>query len=130
MRQGPSFFPCRTAAYGVAPVPRAGRGKRFEESLRTIRELFKGESLIPGTRAIGPAPVRPGGPEILLGSNGLKALRRAGEFADGAVTWSFGADPEEARRIRELARDRLFLMPGVGNQGGDIATAIRELKRY
>jgi orotidine-5'-phosphate decarboxylase len=33
--------------------------------------------------------------------------------------------PDEARRIRELARDRLFLMPGVGNQGGDIATAIR-----
>jgi orotidine-5'-phosphate decarboxylase len=33
--------------------------------------------------------------------------------------------PEEARRIRELAPDRLFLMPGVGSQGGDIATAIR-----
>jgi len=91
--------------YDVAPVPRAGRGKRFEESLRTIRELFKGESLLPGTRAIGPAPVRPGGPEILLGSNGLKALRRAGEFADGAVTWSFGADPEEARRMLAVVED-------------------------
>lgn len=33
--------------------------------------------------------------------------------------------PEEARRIRELAPDRLFLMPGVGSQGGDVATAIR-----
>jgi orotidine-5'-phosphate decarboxylase len=33
--------------------------------------------------------------------------------------------PEEARRIRELAPDRLFLMPGVGSQGGDIAIAIR-----
>src|SRR3954468_8730494 len=33
--------------------------------------------------------------------------------------------PEEARRLRELAPDRLFLMPGVGAQGGDIATAIR-----
>ncbi len=91
--------------YDVAPVPRAGRGKRFEESLRTIRELFKGESLIPETRAIGPAPVRPGGPDILLGSNGLKALRRAGEFADGAVTWSFGADPEEVRRMLAVVND-------------------------
>jgi orotidine-5'-phosphate decarboxylase len=33
--------------------------------------------------------------------------------------------PEEARRIRQLAPDRLFLMPGVGVQGGDVATAIR-----
>ena len=91
--------------YDVAPSPRAGRGKRFEQSLRTIRELFKGDSLIPGTRAIGPAPVRSGGPEILLGSNGLKALRRAGEFADGAVTWSFGADSEEARRMLAVVND-------------------------
>src|SRR5204862_5665686 len=33
--------------------------------------------------------------------------------------------PDEAKRLRELAPDRLFLMPGVGAQGGDIATAIR-----
>ena len=33
--------------------------------------------------------------------------------------------PEEARRLRALAPDRLFLMPGVGAQGGDVATAIR-----
>jgi orotidine-5'-phosphate decarboxylase len=33
--------------------------------------------------------------------------------------------PEEARRLRELAPDRLFLMPGVGAQGADVATAIR-----
>ena len=33
--------------------------------------------------------------------------------------------PEEARRLRELAPDRLFLMPGVGAQGGDVGTAIR-----
>jgi orotidine-5'-phosphate decarboxylase len=33
--------------------------------------------------------------------------------------------PEEARRLRALAPDRLFLMPGVGAQGGDMTTAIR-----
>lgn len=33
--------------------------------------------------------------------------------------------PEEARRLRALAPDRLFLMPGVGAQGGDVGTAIR-----
>ena len=33
--------------------------------------------------------------------------------------------PEEAKRLRALAPDRLFLMPGVGAQGGDLATALR-----
>jgi orotidine-5'-phosphate decarboxylase len=33
--------------------------------------------------------------------------------------------PDEARRLRALAPDRLFLMPGVGAQGGDPAIAIR-----
>src|SRR5690606_12355648 len=38
--------------YDVAPSPRAGRGQRFEASLRTLRALFEGESLVEGTRAI------------------------------------------------------------------------------
>ena len=33
--------------------------------------------------------------------------------------------PDEARRLRALAPDRLFLMPGVGAQGGDAGLAIR-----
>ncbi len=91
--------------YDVAPSAREGRGARFEESLRTLRELWKGESLIDGVRAIGPAPVREGGPELLLGANGLKSLRRAGEFTDGAVTWSFSADPREARTMFDVVED-------------------------
>lgn len=33
--------------------------------------------------------------------------------------------PDEARRIRAIAPDRLLLLPGVGAQGGDLITAIR-----
>ncbi len=33
--------------------------------------------------------------------------------------------PEEAAQLRRLAPDRLFLMPGVGAQRGDLATALR-----
>jgi alkanesulfonate monooxygenase SsuD/methylene tetrahydromethanopterin reductase-like flavin-dependent oxidoreductase (luciferase family) len=89
--------------YDVAPSPRAGRGQRFEDGMRTLRELFRGESLVEGTRAIGPPPVRPGGPELLLGSNGPRALRRVGAFADGVLTWSFGADPVETRERFDIA---------------------------
>ena len=52
--------------------------------------------------------------------------RSVAAFAADACGLVVGATyPEEARRIRELAPDRLFLMPGVGSQGGDITTAIR-----
>jgi len=52
--------------------------------------------------------------------------RSVASFKADACGFVVGATyPEEARRIRELAPDRMFLMPGVGSQGGDIATAIR-----
>jgi orotidine-5'-phosphate decarboxylase len=52
--------------------------------------------------------------------------RSVAAFPSDACGFVVGATyPEEARRVRELAPDRLFLMPGVGSQGGDITTAIR-----
>jgi len=52
--------------------------------------------------------------------------RSVASFPADACGFVVGATyPEEARRLRELAPDRLFLMPGVGSQGGDVATAIR-----
>jgi alkanesulfonate monooxygenase SsuD/methylene tetrahydromethanopterin reductase-like flavin-dependent oxidoreductase (luciferase family) len=91
--------------YDVAPVPREGRGRRFEESLATLRELWHGEPLIEGTRAIGPAPVRPKGPEILLGAVGPRSARRVGEFADGITTWSFSPDSAEVRHTFDVVED-------------------------
>ncbi|HZP96154.1 MAG TPA: orotidine-5'-phosphate decarboxylase [Candidatus Limnocylindria bacterium] len=47
-------------------------------------------------------------------------------FPPDRVGFVVGATyPDEARRLRQLAPDRLFLMPGIGAQGGDIATALR-----
>lgn len=88
--------------YDVAPAPRAGRGKRFDESLLTLRELFKGDSLLEGVRALGPAPVRPGGPQILIGATGARSLARVGAFADGVTSWSFSADADEARGMFDV----------------------------
>ena len=100
--------------YDIAPSPREGRGARFEEGMRTLRELWKGDSLVEGVRAIGPPPARAGGPELLIGANGPKALGRVGEFADGVVTWSFGADATEMKGAFEIVREswRRFDRPG------------------
>ncbi|MEO8631750.1 MAG: orotidine-5'-phosphate decarboxylase [Chloroflexota bacterium] len=52
--------------------------------------------------------------------------RAVASFSADTCGFVVGATyPEEARRVRDLAPDRLFLMPGVGSQGGDAETAIR-----
>jgi alkanesulfonate monooxygenase SsuD/methylene tetrahydromethanopterin reductase-like flavin-dependent oxidoreductase (luciferase family) len=91
--------------YDVAVSPRAGRIARFEEHMVTLRKLWRGESQVPGLRPIGPPAVREGGPPLLIGALGPKALRRVGEFADGLTTWSFGADPVEVRAMFDIVED-------------------------
>jgi len=88
--------------YDVAPAPREGRGARFESHMETLAELFKGDSLIEGVRAIGPPPVRAGGPELLIGATGPRSLARVGRFAAGVTTWSFSADPIETRSMFDV----------------------------
>lgn len=94
-------------------VERAGRGRRFEESLDIVRALWRGESV---TRTggtwelddvrIDPVPVRPGGPPVWLASfspgdplewsRGIPAgvrrvLDRVGRLADGWVPLIYSA---------------------------------------
>lgn len=52
--------------------------------------------------------------------------RSVASFAADRCGFVVGATyPEEARRLRAIAPDRVFLMPGVGAQGGDLAGAVR-----
>ncbi len=51
--------------------------------------------------------------------------RCVARFAADACGFVVGATyPAEARRLRTLAPDRLFLMPGIGAQGGQVAVAV------
>lgn len=65
-------------------VPMAGRGRRLDAQLRELKDIWarasRGE---PG--AIGPAPVREGGPELIIGGSGEAAFRRTARFADGWI---------------------------------------------
>ncbi len=66
-----------------------------------------------------------------LESNGKPLYR---QVAETALTWERKADlcfvvgatyPEEAKAIRELAPEVLFLVPGLGKQGGDVEAAVK-----
>jgi alkanesulfonate monooxygenase SsuD/methylene tetrahydromethanopterin reductase-like flavin-dependent oxidoreductase (luciferase family) len=88
--------------YDVAVSPRQGRTARFEEHMATLRTVWRGESLVPGLRPIGPPAVREGGPKLFIGALGPRGLRRVGQFADGLTTWSFAADPTEVRAMFDI----------------------------
>ncbi len=71
------------------------RGARTQEYVQVLRALwgpqpseFRGEFYTIPRGTTAPAPVQPGGPQILLGGMAPRALQRVGRIADGWVTSS------------------------------------------
>ncbi len=83
----------RETDFAVAPSPWEKRGARFEEQLRTMQRIWRGEPPFPGTNPVGPVPFTVGGPEVIIGGFVPAALRRAGRMADGLRSFAFAADP-------------------------------------
>jgi alkanesulfonate monooxygenase SsuD/methylene tetrahydromethanopterin reductase-like flavin-dependent oxidoreductase (luciferase family) len=82
----------RPADFAVAPAEWAGRGRRFEEQLLAMKRAWRGEAPFPGTEPLGPSPLTPGGPELIVGGMAAPALERAGRVADGIRSFSFSTD--------------------------------------
>ncbi|GAB2846398.1 LLM class flavin-dependent oxidoreductase [Lentzea nigeriaca] len=67
----------------------ARRGRNFTAQLEELRRIWAGERRgIAG--AIGPAPSRPTGPELILGGHAPGAVARAARFGDGWISGSGG----------------------------------------
>jgi alkanesulfonate monooxygenase SsuD/methylene tetrahydromethanopterin reductase-like flavin-dependent oxidoreductase (luciferase family) len=78
--------------------PMAGRGRRFAAQLERVRALWRGavETAESG-KAMGPAPVQPGGPMLWVGGYQPAAIDRAVRFGDGYI---FGAPGVQAMTDR------------------------------
>ncbi|MET9342990.1 LLM class flavin-dependent oxidoreductase [Nonomuraea sp. NPDC003804] len=68
-----------------------GRGRRLEEQLTEMKRVWSGEER-GSAGAIGPEPVRSGGPELILGGASEASFRRVGRLADG---WIMGGGTPE-----------------------------------
>ena len=76
--------------FEAAGVPIAERGERADEGLVALRALltertasFRGRFYSFSGVSIEPAPVREGGPPLLVGGRSDSAIRRAGRLGDG-----------------------------------------------
>jgi alkanesulfonate monooxygenase SsuD/methylene tetrahydromethanopterin reductase-like flavin-dependent oxidoreductase (luciferase family) len=79
--------------------------RRMEDQVELMRRAWAGEQVVEGAlRPVEPAPVQPGGPELLAGSMFPRSIRRAARWADGISGFSMGPHPSEISNQFELAR--------------------------
>jgi alkanesulfonate monooxygenase SsuD/methylene tetrahydromethanopterin reductase-like flavin-dependent oxidoreductase (luciferase family) len=106
-----------------------------------MRRVWAGESIVENVdRRVGPPPVQVGGPKLLAGAMGPKAIALAAQWADGVCGMSFGPDPAEIGatfdRVRAAWTDAGRPKPELGTSfwfavgDGARAQVERHLKRY
>lgn len=91
-------------------VDKGTRGRRLDEQLAVLRRLWSGEPYGDGVGPIGPAPARPGGPEVLFGGFKPAALERVARWGDGflaaaAPSWAGGLFDTVRGFWKEYGRD-------------------------
>jgi alkanesulfonate monooxygenase SsuD/methylene tetrahydromethanopterin reductase-like flavin-dependent oxidoreductase (luciferase family) len=72
--------------FAAAEADFAGRGRTFERQLEEMGRIWRGET------GIGPAPAQAERPQLLIGGQSERALRRAARYADGYTMGGGGAD--------------------------------------
>jgi alkanesulfonate monooxygenase SsuD/methylene tetrahydromethanopterin reductase-like flavin-dependent oxidoreductase (luciferase family) len=78
--------------YELSGLPTAGRGRTLDGQLERMRHVWSGDGSFPEA-AIGPPPVREGGPELLVAGHVPGSFERVARFGDG---WIYGrSSPEE-----------------------------------
>ncbi|MGW4276435.1 LLM class flavin-dependent oxidoreductase [Streptomyces seoulensis] len=85
----------------AAGVDLRTRGRRLDEQMAVLRRLWSGEPYGDGVGPIGPAPARPGGPEVLFGGFKPAAIERVARWGDGFLA---AASPSWAGGLFETAR--------------------------
>lgn len=83
----------RVEDYVAAGVDPATRNQTdLAARVAIMKRVWAGEKVVDTLKPIGPAPFRQGGPELLAGAQGPKAVRAAAAWADGISGFSFNLD--------------------------------------
>jgi alkanesulfonate monooxygenase SsuD/methylene tetrahydromethanopterin reductase-like flavin-dependent oxidoreductase (luciferase family) len=79
--------------YRAMSAPFDHRWQRMDDHVATMRRIWAGEPPFGGADPVGPPPVQPGGPSIVAGVLGPKAIARAARWADGVDgAWTLDGD--------------------------------------
>jgi alkanesulfonate monooxygenase SsuD/methylene tetrahydromethanopterin reductase-like flavin-dependent oxidoreductase (luciferase family) len=89
------------------------RGRRLDEQLPLLRRLLAGGAMDEAVGPVGVPPVRPGGPELLIGGYVPAVARRIAAHGDGFMTPG-GGEPD---RMAALWRDIEVAWTEAGREG-------------
>ena len=81
----------------------SGRHSRLDSNVAELRQLLAGQPPFDGAEPVGPLPIQPGGPRILSGAMGPKAMRRAARWADGVSGFDIAGDARAIAKVNDLA---------------------------
>jgi alkanesulfonate monooxygenase SsuD/methylene tetrahydromethanopterin reductase-like flavin-dependent oxidoreductase (luciferase family) len=74
------------------------RWSRMDDQVAVMRRIWAGEPPFPGADPVGPPPIQPGGPPLIAGALGPKAIGRAARWAAGVDgAWTLDGDPTAIR---------------------------------
>lgn len=77
--------------YEAAGIDFTRRGRLFDAQLGELRRIWAGTAAGPAG-AVGPRPVRAGGPELLIGGRAKAAIRRTVEHGSGWISGGGGVE--------------------------------------
>lgn len=89
-------------AVGADPATQTMRG--MAERVDIMRRVWAGEKITESVLPVGPAPTRPGGPSLLVGTIGPKTVRSAAAWADGLAGITMDLDLAKQGELFEVAR--------------------------
>jgi alkanesulfonate monooxygenase SsuD/methylene tetrahydromethanopterin reductase-like flavin-dependent oxidoreductase (luciferase family) len=69
-----------------------------------MRRVWAGEKVTEAVRPVGPPPLQPGGPSLLVGTMGPRTIRSASAWADGLAGVTLDLDVAGVTGLFELAR--------------------------
>ncbi len=93
----------REVDYQAVGAPFERRHPRMDQQVAEMRRIWSGEPAVPGGDEVGPRPVQQGGPPIIAGAMGPKAMKRAAQWADGVYVFSMSGRADEIQNMLNMA---------------------------
>jgi alkanesulfonate monooxygenase SsuD/methylene tetrahydromethanopterin reductase-like flavin-dependent oxidoreductase (luciferase family) len=90
------------AAVGADPATQTMR--EMAQRVALMKRVWAGEKLTDSVLPVGPAPVQPGGPPLLVGTIGPKTVRSAASWADGMAGTILDLDTGKQNELFDIAR--------------------------
>jgi alkanesulfonate monooxygenase SsuD/methylene tetrahydromethanopterin reductase-like flavin-dependent oxidoreductase (luciferase family) len=87
----------------AAPAKFQSRGKHFNEQLTFMERAWSGQPVNEQIGRIGPASVRPGGPEVLIGGYSEAAIQRVSRWGNGFIAG--GRAPAQTKQFFQWAEE-------------------------